>query len=56
MTDRRRDQPAAEHGDLQVQMKTIFQKDKVPVFCRTTLIMPVLARGLKERLIGLVTS
>ena len=26
-----------EHNrDLQIQMKTMFQKDKVPVFCRTT--------------------
>ena len=46
-----------EHNrDLQVQMKTIFQKDKVPVFCRTTFYYALYyARGLKERLIGLVT-
>ncbi len=47
-----------EHNrDLQVQMKTMFQKDKVPAFCRTTFFYYSLyyARGLKERLIGFIT-
>ncbi len=42
--------------DLQVQMKTMFQKDKVPVFCRTTFYYALYyARGFKERMIGFVT-
>ena len=46
-----------EHNrDLQIQMKTMFQKDKVPVFCRTTFYYSLYyARGLKERLIGFIT-
>lgn len=46
-----------EHNrDLQVQMKTMFQKDKVPAFCRTTFYYSLYyARGLKERLIGFIT-
>jgi len=45
-----------EHNrDLQIQMKTMFQKDKVPVFCRTTFYSLYYARGLKERLIGFIT-
>lgn len=46
-----------EHNrDLQVQMKTMFQKDKVPVFCRTTFYYALYyARGFKERMIGFVT-
>ena len=37
-------------------MKTMFQKDKVPVFCRTTFYYSLYyARGLKERLIGFIT-
>ena len=45
-----------EHNrDLQIQMKTMFQKDKVPVFCRTTFYYSLYyARGLKERLIGFI--
>ena len=39
-----------------LQMKTMFQKDKVPVFCRTTFYYSLYyARGLKERLIGFIT-
>ncbi len=46
-----------EHNrDLQVQMKTMFQKDKVPVFCRTTFYYALYyARGFKERMIGFIT-
>ena len=46
-----------EHNrDLQVQMKTMFQKDKVPAFCRTTFYYSLYyARGLRERLIGFIT-
>lgn len=34
----------------------MFQKDKVPVFCRTTFYYSLYyARGLKERLIGFIT-
>ena len=46
-----------EHNrDLQVQMKTLFQKDKVPAFCRTTFYYSLYyARGLKERFIGFIT-
>ena len=42
-----------EHNrDLQIQMKTMFQKDKVPVFCRTLHNPPSAIRFLSASVSG----